>query len=185
MLNATLRADGSSKFARGNRYGVFPSISAGWTLSNEKFMQNTQNWLDYLKLRASWGQVGKQNIDNYQYTAPITSSNTHYIFGTADGAPAQSGYLGAYPSRLANESVTWETSEQTNIGFLPVPSKTSKVRNRATFIMRISIDRHSVVGARSCTITYIGMIPIVKAFSQCSGFGLQISTRIAIYFHSD
>lgn len=116
MLNATLRADGSSKFARGNRYGVFPSISAGWTLSNEKFMQNTQNWLDYLKLRASWGQVGNQNIDNYQYTAPITSSNTHYIFGTADGAPVQSGYWGAYPSRLANESVTWETSEQTNIG---------------------------------------------------------------------
>lgn len=116
MLNATLRADGSSKFVRGNRYGVFPSISAGWTLSNEKFMQNTQNWLDYLKLRASWGQVGNQNIDNYQYTAPITSSNTHYIFGTTDGAPAQSGYWGAYPSRLANENVTWETSEQTNIG---------------------------------------------------------------------
>lgn len=116
MLNATLRADGSSKFARGNRYGVFPSISVGWTLSNEKFMQNTQNWLDYLKLRASWGQVGNQNIDNYQYTAPITSSNTHYIFGTTDGAPAQSGYWGAYPSRLANENVTWETSEQTNIG---------------------------------------------------------------------
>lgn len=116
MLNATLRADGSSKFARGNRYGVFPSISAGWTLSNEKFMQNTQNWLDYLKLRASWGQVGNQNIDNYQYTAPITSSNTHYIFGTTDGAPAQSGYWGAYPSRLVNENVTWETSEQTNIG---------------------------------------------------------------------
>ena len=116
MLNATLRADGSSKFARGNRYGVFPSISAGWTLSNEKFMQNTQNWLDYLKLRASWGQVGNQNLDNYQYTAPITSSNTHYIFGTTDGAPAQSGYWGAYPSRLANENVTWETSEQTNIG---------------------------------------------------------------------
>lgn len=116
MLNATLRADGSSKFARGNRYGVFPSISAGWTLSNEKFMQNTQNWLDYLKLRASWGQVGNQNIDNYQYTAPITSSNTHYIFGTTDGAPAQSGYWGAYPSRLANENVTWETSKQTNIG---------------------------------------------------------------------
>ena len=116
MLNATLRADGSSKFARGNRYGVFPSISAGWTPSNEKFMQNTQNWLDYLKLRASWGQVGNQNIDNYQYTAPITSSNTHYIFGTTDGAPAQSGYWGAYPSRLANENVTWETSEQTNIG---------------------------------------------------------------------
>lgn len=80
MINATLRADGSSKFARGKRYGVFPSVSAGWTISNEKFMETTQNWLDFLKLRISWGQVGNQNIDNYQYTAPITSSNTHYIF---------------------------------------------------------------------------------------------------------
>ena len=116
MINATLRADGSSKFARGKRYGVFPSVSAGWTISNEKFMETTQNWLDFLKLRISWGQVGNQNIDNYQYTAPITSSNTHYIFGTNYGASAQSGYWGAYPSRLANSDVTWETSEQTNIG---------------------------------------------------------------------
>ena len=116
MINATLRADGSSKFARGKRYGVFPSVSAGWTISNEKFMETTQNWLDFLKLRISWGQVGNQNIDNYQYTAPITSSNTHYIFGTNYGASAQSSYWGAYPSRLANSDVTWETSEQTNIG---------------------------------------------------------------------
>ena len=116
MINATLRADGSSKFARGNRYGVFPSVSAGWTLTNEQFMENTQDWLDFLKIRASWGQVGNQNIDNYQYTAPITSSNTHYIFGTNYGAEAQSGYWGSYPSRLANQYVTWETSEQTNIG---------------------------------------------------------------------
>ena len=116
MINATVRADGSSRFARGNRYGVFPSVSAGWTISNEAFMEDTHDWLDFLKLRVSWGQVGNQNIDNYQYTAPITSSNTHYIFGNQVGAENQSGYWGAYPSRLANEDVTWETSEQTNIG---------------------------------------------------------------------
>lgn len=116
MINATLRADGSSKFSRGNRYGVFPSVSAGWTLTNEQFMESTQNWLDFLKLRVSWGQVGNQNINNYQYTAPIKSSTTNYIFGTNYGAEAQSGFWGAYPSRLANELVTWETSEQTNIG---------------------------------------------------------------------
>ena len=116
MINATVRADGSSRFARGNRYGVFPSVSAGWTISNEAFMEDTHDWLDFLKLRVSWGQVGNQNIDNYQYTAPITSSNTHYIFGNQVGADAQSGYWGSYPSRLANEDVTWETSEQTNIG---------------------------------------------------------------------
>ena len=116
MINATVRTDGSSRFARGNRYGVFPSVSAGWAISNEAFMEDTHDWLDFLKLRVSWGQVGNQNIDNYQYTAPITSSNTHYIFGNQVGADAQSGFWGAYPSRLANEDVTWETSEQTNIG---------------------------------------------------------------------
>ena len=116
MINATVRTDGSSRFARGNRYGVFPSVSAGWTISNEAFMEDTHDWLDFLKLRVSWGQVGNQNIDNYQYTAPITSSNTYYLFGNQVGANAQSGYWGAYPSRLANEDVTWETSEQTNIG---------------------------------------------------------------------
>ena len=101
MINATVRTDGSSRFARGNRYGVFPSVSAGWTISNEAFMEDTHDWLDFLKLRVSWGQVGNQNIDNYQYTAPITSSNTHYIFGNQVGADAQSGFWGAYPSRLA------------------------------------------------------------------------------------
>lgn len=116
MLNATLRADGSSRFARGNRYGVFPSVSAGWTISNEEFMQNSQNWLDFLKIRASWGRVGNQNINNYQYSAPITNSNTYYLFGNQVGSETQSPYWGAYPSRLANPDVTWETSEQTNIG---------------------------------------------------------------------
>lgn len=120
MINATLRADGSSKFASGNRFGYFPSVSAGWTISNEKFMESTQSWLDFLKIRASWGQVGNQNIKNYQYLAPIKNSNTHYLFGSGfDDAGAASQLAtnwGAYPSRLANPDLTWETSEQTNIG---------------------------------------------------------------------
>lgn len=122
MLNATVRADGSSRFARGHRYGFFPSISAGWILTNEKFMKNTSSWLDYLKLRVSWGQVGNQNIDNYQYLAPIKMTNVHYFYGisgnsTAVEASALGTNWGAYPSRLSNEALTWETSEQTNIGF--------------------------------------------------------------------
>lgn len=116
MINATLRADGSSRFASGHRFGWFPSISAGWTVTNEKFMKPFTKWIDYLKFRASWGQVGNQNIDNYQYLAPIKSSNTHYNFGTGMGTAAQSENWGAYPSRLANPELTWETSEQTNIG---------------------------------------------------------------------
>ena len=118
MINATVRRDGNSNFASGHRFGTFPSVSAGWTITNEKFMKSTESWLDFLKLRVSWGQVGNANISAYQYLAPIKNTNTHYFF-SSDVTQASSvlgRYWGAYPSRLSNEDVTWETSEQTNIG---------------------------------------------------------------------
>ena len=121
MVNATLRCDGSSRFASGKRFGWFPSVSAGWVITNEKFMEPVTKVMDYLKLRASWGQVGNQNISNYQYLAPIKTTNTHYLFGNYgydDAASAQqlASNWGAYPSRVANPDVTWETSEQFNVG---------------------------------------------------------------------
>lgn len=125
MINVTVRSDGSSRFAKGHRFGTFPSVSAGWNISNEDFMEGTRSWLDFLKIRASWGRVGNQNIDNYQYLAPIKVTNTHYFFGQYMGANGVyndystilGNNWGAYPSRLGNMDLTWETSEQTNIGF--------------------------------------------------------------------
>lgn len=119
LFNATLRADGSSKFAKGSQWGYFPSLSAGWVVSSEDFMEETTEWLDQLKLRASWGQVGNQNIDDFQFASPINTSTGYtsdnpaafYNFGTGG-----TNVAGAYPSRLSNEKVRWETSEQTNIG---------------------------------------------------------------------
>ncbi len=120
LVNATFRADGSSRFARGNRWGYFPSVSIGWVISEEGFMAGTKGTLDYLKLRASWGQVGNQNIDNFQYASPMVITNYsssspagYYLFGTSLG----SNLKGAYPGRLANPNVKWETSEQINLGF--------------------------------------------------------------------
>ena len=115
MATATMRIDGSSRFASGNRFGYFPSVSAGWVLSNEAFMEDA-SWTDFLKLRISWGRVGNQNIDNFQYLSPIKFDNTYYLFGTDLGADAQANYWGAYPNRLGNSNLKWETSEQTNIG---------------------------------------------------------------------
>ncbi len=122
MFNATLRADGSSKFAKSNRWGYFPSFSAGWVITNEDFMQSVveSRTLDFLKLRLSWGQVGNQNISDDQYLAPINTSTSYtnndpaayYNFGTT-----KTNVAGAYQSRLSNQSVKWETSEQLNIGF--------------------------------------------------------------------
>lgn len=116
MLNATVRCDGSSRFAKGHRYGVFPSVSAGWILTNEAFAESITSVVNYLKVRGSWGQVGNQNIGNYMYAAPVTSSMTYYNFGNTYGAEGQSKFWGSYPSRLANEKITWETSEQIDLG---------------------------------------------------------------------
>jgi TonB-dependent starch-binding outer membrane protein SusC len=124
MLNATLRCDGSSRFAKNHRYGWFPSISGGWAITNEDFMKSTASWLDFLKLRASWGQVGNNAIGDYLYASPITLSGAGYNFGGAGsgilegsskGTPANTN--GAYPTRLGNNSLKWETSQQTDIGF--------------------------------------------------------------------
>ncbi len=117
MVNATFRADGSSKFAKGNRWGLFPSVSAGWVLTGEDWLNDVNN-LNFLKLRASWGQVGNKNISNYAYTAPISTSNHSYTFGTNSGAELGSAAetLGAVQERLANSDIKWETSEQLDFG---------------------------------------------------------------------
>lgn len=112
LLNTTFRADGSSQFYEENRWGYFPSVSAGWVVSEEEFL-NESSLLSYFKLRASWGQVGNQNAGNFQYLAPITYQNTNYTFGGEEGTLVP----GAYPERLANTNLKWETSEQIDIGF--------------------------------------------------------------------
>ena len=110
MFSAIIRADGSSKFAKGNQWGYFPSFSAGWVISNEAFMKNTASWLGFLKVRAGWGQNGNDNIPNSNWRAG-------YDYGLYTfGSDKNGGTTGAYPNRLANPDLTWETSEQTNIG---------------------------------------------------------------------
>ena len=123
MATFTMRADGSSNFARGHRWGYFPSVSAGWVVTSEKFMEQTRSWLDYLKIRASWGQNGNCAIPNFQYLATISYSPTDYAdfaykFGSSMSQTlSQTNYSpGAYADIVPNEDITWETSEQLNIG---------------------------------------------------------------------
>ena len=111
LLSLVLRADGSSNFARGKRWGYFPSVSAGWVISNENFMESTKSWLDFLKLRASWGQNGNCNISSFQYLATVAFDDPYY-FDSKDNPG-----IGAYPNILPNEDVKWETSEQLDLGF--------------------------------------------------------------------
>ena len=119
MATATLRYDGSSIFADGHRWGAFPSFSAGWVVTNEKFMEKTKSWLDFFKIRASWGQNGNNRIAKYQYLATIAlSSNAGYNFRDPN-APSVFGtpVTGAYANIVPNSELTWETSEQWDLGF--------------------------------------------------------------------
>ncbi|MNQ19562.1 TonB dependent receptor [compost metagenome] len=112
LLNATFRMDGSSIFSEENQWGYFPSVSAGWIASNEVFLKDSKV-INFLKLRASWGQVGNQNARAFQYLSTIKSNNTNYIFGDTEGVLTP----GAYPDRLSNLDLKWETSEQIDFGF--------------------------------------------------------------------
>ena len=110
MLQATVRRDGSSRFGPENKYGTFPSVSVGWNIMNEKFMEQTQDWLSNLKFRASWGKNGSDNIDNFLYTVENVMGN-NVLFGN----PAIK-QIGSKASTTANPSIKWEESEQTDFG---------------------------------------------------------------------
>ncbi|MCI0522808.1 MAG: TonB-dependent receptor [Bacteroidales bacterium] len=110
MVTAIIRRDGSSRFGDENKYGVFPSVSAGWVISRENFMADLSDHINMLKLRVSWGQNGSENIGNFGYTSVIGNQNIYY-YGSG-----KTQYNGTQPTRIANPSLKWETSEQTDIG---------------------------------------------------------------------
>lgn len=110
LFEASLRADGSSRFAKNHRWGVFPSFSAGWNLHRESFMIETNNWLSELKIRASWGVLGDAEKVGYYPTAQILSYNPK-IYAFNDKLVG-----GAYNNIAVNQNITWEESKYTNIG---------------------------------------------------------------------
>lgn len=117
MVTATLRADGSSKFGDNNKYGIFPSIALGWNIVNEDFL-NSWSSLSNLKLRASWGQTGNQEIPSkitkLSYTDSKDNNDTYPIKGTE--STIEDYPYGTIFTRLANPDIQWEVSTQYNIG---------------------------------------------------------------------
>lgn len=110
LLEANLRADASSRFAKGHRWGYFPSFSAGWRVSEEAFMEGTKSWLSNLKLRASWGKLGNQEALNDYYPAlNVYSLGASYVF---DGA-INNGY---YQANYKINTITWEKATTWGIG---------------------------------------------------------------------
>lgn len=106
LLEANFRYDGSSRFAKGNRWGLFPSFSAGWRLSEESFMKNI-SWLNNLKLRVSWGQLGNERIDLFRYVDLMTLGKNYPFNGNISSGAAVTAYN--------DPNITWETTTMTNI----------------------------------------------------------------------
>lgn len=108
LLEANLRADGSSKFAPGHRWGYFPSVSAAWRISQEKFIEGAGSWLNNLKLRASYGSLGNNATTSYYMYQSLFSTANYVLNGNIAGGLAQ--------TVLANPNLTWEKTYMTNIG---------------------------------------------------------------------
>ncbi len=110
MAEATVRRDGSSRFGSNNHWATFPSFSLGWNMHRESFWNSLPSWFSTSKLRFSWGKNGNENIGNFGYTV-LTEGNNNYIFGKDE-----SEAVGVKSSGLANQSLRWETSTQTDVG---------------------------------------------------------------------
>lgn len=108
LLEANLRVDGSSKFAPDRRWGYFPSVSAGWRISEERFMNATSSWLNQLKIRASYGSLGNNATTSYYMYQSLFASANYVLNGNIAGGMAQ--------TILANPDITWEKTYMTNIG---------------------------------------------------------------------
>lgn len=113
LAEVTLRYDGSMNFAPGHRWGLFPSLSAGWVISEEEFFAPLTNAVNFLKIKGSWGMMGNDNITAYQYLSIYSfNKDKSYAFGTNP-----SYVQGVYETRTANPLVTWEKAKTWNVGF--------------------------------------------------------------------
>lgn len=108
LLGATVRRDGSSKFAPGKKWGTFPAVSVGWRISEEPFLKSG-NTISELKLRGSWGESGYNSIGDYEWQPLIQANNTLYPFGN-------NPTLGSYFNQLGNVDLSWEVTRMTNVG---------------------------------------------------------------------
>jgi len=108
LLEASFRYDGSSRFAKGNRWGFFPSFSLGWRVDQEGFLENV-DWLSGLKPRFSWGKIGNQQIDLWSYVNAVGLSQ-NYSFGNTVA-------IGAATTAATDPEISWEATTMTNLGF--------------------------------------------------------------------
>lgn len=156
------RYDGSENFPSGKRFGFFPGVSVGWRISEESFWKDRMDWIDYFKIRASWGQMGNDNVAAFQYM-------TTYTFGY----PAilnEKIQSGLWLNRTANPNITWEVANTYNIGI------EAKFLNFFTFEGDIFYTKRSnILATRNTAIPeYAGLTLPDENIGECSNRGIEI-----------
>ncbi|MFT3949842.1 MAG: TonB-dependent receptor [Agriterribacter sp.] len=164
LLEINSRYDGSSRFSKENRWGFFPSVSAGWKINNEKFFK--VNWVDELKIRGSWGKLGNQQISSYPYQALLTIAG-NYPFGNTLSS-------GVRQTSLNNRNITWESTTITDIGL-----NATLFRGKLTFVFDYFNKRTTDILRSADVPLEIGLsAPLINdGIVENKGFELGINTK--------
>ncbi|MDR1331091.1 MAG: TonB-dependent receptor [Tannerella sp.] len=180
MLTANFRADESSKFAAGNRWGYFPSFSAGWRISEEPWMEKaTSAGLTNLKLRATLGWIGSAGaVGNYDYQAAVNTVNRMYTLGTSQGThnAADSNVPAPLPEAIANRDLSWETTRDAGFG-LDIAMLNNKLSitfdyyNRHVYDMLLDVQLPSSVGAHPG----FGNASVYMNVGSMTNWGIELS----------
>lgn len=163
MLAASYRIDGSSYFARGNKYGSFPSASAGWMISEENFMSNV-TWLNSLKIRSSYGATGNNKINSFAFMDLMYPAN--YSFGSGTG----NVNLGLAPNGelLANPSITWERTFESNTGI-----DVSLLRNRISLTVEYYNSKTDRLLYNQATMAFSGSNEYINNAGRVKNKGME------------
>lgn len=160
------RYDGSENFPKGNRFGFFPGVSAGWRVSEEKFWKDHVKWMDYLKLRASWGQMGNDKVAAFQYITAYTFDNAAIL-----GAGGGKKQTGLRLNRTANPDITWEVANTFNVGL------DSRFLNDFNFEGDFFYTKRSnILTTRNAAVPdYAGLTLPDENIGKCKTIGFEVS----------
>jgi len=145
LFTASFRVDGSSRFSEDNKYAFFPSGSIGWNISEEAFLENSK-WVDNLKLRIGYGELGNQGINNFETTQTLVAGGNSVFGGSI--------FQGVVPARLPNPDLRWETTAETNIG-LDFSLFTNRISGAIDYFNRKTTDQ-----------LFVKPLPSVVGFTQ-------------------
>ncbi len=167
LLSGSIRRDASSRFGINSRWGTFPSLSAGWRISDENFMKNVR-FVSDLKLRASWGRAGSSNIGDYQAIPTLTTSN--YSFG---GSSTPTAVTGEVPSGVASPNLHWETSNTYDLGL-----DATVLKNRINMTFDVYRKVSTDLFLQLPTLAASGFLSALQNIGQVQNQGLELGLNL-------